>query len=47
VSLLSGQWGSLYYNIEIHTPYRGRFKIELDAHLIVDSAGKVVDIITK
>ena len=36
-----------HYNIEIHTPYRGRFKIELDAHLIVDSAGKVVDIITK
>jgi len=36
-----------HYNIEIHVPYRGGYKIALDAHVIVDSAGKVIDIITK
>jgi RHS repeat-associated protein len=36
-----------HYNIEIHVPYRGGYKVTLDVHVIVDSAGKVIDIITK
>ena len=39
-----------HYNVEIHAPRKGRpgkFDQILDGHLIVDSNGKVVDIIIK
>jgi hypothetical protein len=34
-----------HYNIEIHSPYRNSYQQVENYHLIVDTAGKVIDIL--